>query len=126
MARRWPGNIEVAALVDERMTVRATWNGAVVAESDRTILVEGNHYFPVEDVATELLERSASSTYCPWKGDASYYSVVVDGKRNQDAAWYYPDPYEAAQDIKDYIAFWEGVEVRGTNVDTPEILVPSR
>jgi len=103
------------------MTVRATWNGAVVAESDHTILVEGNQYFPEGDVRVDVLEKSTSSTHCPWKGDASYYSIVVDGGRNSDAAWYYPDPYDAARDIKGYVAFWKGVEVTGTNQDTPEV-----
>ena len=108
------------------MTVQASWNGRLLAKSDNTILVEGNQYFPAEDVETELFERSETSTHCPWKGDASYHSIVVDGERNEDAAWYYPEPYDAAKDIRDYVAFWNGVEVSGTNVDTPEILVPSR
>lgn len=103
------------------MTVRAMWNGAVLAESDRTILVEGNQYFPPDDVMTELLEPSSGSTHCPWKGDAGYYHVAVDGKRNEDAAWYYPEPYDAASAIKDYVAFWKGVEVTGANADTREI-----
>jgi uncharacterized protein (DUF427 family) len=107
------------------MTVQASWNGAVLAESDRTILVEGNQYFPAEDVKKELFASSDTSTHCPWKGDASYFSVVVDGKRNEDAAWYYPEPYDAAKGIKDYVAFWKGVEVSGKNEDTPEIR-PSR
>ena len=108
------------------MTVRATWNGAVVAESDHTVLVEGNQYFPAGDVAKELLASSEYSTYCPWKGDASYFTLVVDGKRNEDAAWYYADPYDAARDIKDYVAFWRGVEVSGANEGTPEIQPPAR
>jgi uncharacterized protein (DUF427 family) len=108
------------------MTVKANWNGAVVAESDHTILVEGNQYFPVEDVAKELLDGSEYSTHCPWKGDASYFSIVVDGRRNEDAAWYYPEPYDAAKDIKDYVAFWRGVEVNGKNEGTPEIQPPRR
>ncbi|HEY1653193.1 MAG TPA: DUF427 domain-containing protein [Acidimicrobiales bacterium] len=108
------------------MTVQATWNGEVVAQSGHTILVEGNQYFPADDVRTELLERSDASTHCPWKGDASYFSIVADGKRNDDAAWYYPEPYDAAKDIKDYVAFWKGVEVSGTNENTPEIRPPGR
>jgi uncharacterized protein (DUF427 family) len=108
------------------MTVTATWNGTVVAESDHTILVEGNQYFPQSDVRVDALEKSASSTHCPWKGDASYYSIVVDGSRNADAAWYYPEPYEAAKDIQGYVAFWKGVEVSGTNEGTPEIRPPGR
>ena len=108
------------------MTVKATWNDAVLAESDRTILVEGNQYFPAEDVRMELLEKSESSTYCPWKGDAKYYSIVVDGRRNDDAAWYYPEPDEAAKDVQDHVAFWKGVEVSGGNQNTPEIRPPGR
>lgn len=108
------------------MTVRASWNDTVLAESDRTILVEGNQYFPESDVRTEFLEKSATSTYCPWKGDASYYSVVVNGTRNDDAAWYYAEPFDAAKDIENYVAFWRGVEVSGANQDTPEIRPPGR
>ena len=108
------------------MTVSATWNGMVLAESDRTILVEGNQYFPADDVRIDALEKSESTTYCPWKGDASYYSIVADGIRNTDAAWYYPEPYDAARDIRGYVAFWRGVEVTGTNQDTPEIPPPGR
>jgi uncharacterized protein (DUF427 family) len=93
------------------MTIRATWNGAVLAESDRTVVVEGNHYFPPEDVRAEYFEDSDTRTVCPWKGDASYRSVVVDGARNEDAAWYYPAPKEAAEEITDRVAFWKGIEV---------------
>ena len=93
------------------MTVKATWNGTVIAESDRTVVVEGNHYFPREDVRAELLRPSETNTTCPWKGVASYYDVVVDGQSNPDAAWYYPAPKEAAQEITDRLAFWKGVEV---------------
>jgi uncharacterized protein (DUF427 family) len=107
------------------MTVRATWNGSVLAESDHTILVEGNQYFPLGDVKTELLEPSDTTTHCPWKGDASYYHVTVDDKRNEDAAWYYPRPFDAASAIKDYIAFWKGVEVGGANAGTTEIRPPA-
>jgi uncharacterized protein (DUF427 family) len=90
--------------------VRATWRGTVLADSDRTIIVEGNHYFPPEDVSTEYLSESSERTTCPWKGEASYYDVVVDGDRNEAAAWYYPEPSEAAAEIRDYVAFWKGVE----------------
>jgi uncharacterized protein (DUF427 family) len=93
------------------MTVRATWKGAVLAESDRTIVVEGNHYFPLDDVNRSMLAESASHTTCPWKGLASYYDVVVEGARNPDAAWYYPDPLPAAAEIGHRVAFWKGVEV---------------
>jgi len=103
------------------MTVTATWNSAILAQSDRTILVEGNQYFPADDIVSALFEPSATSSHCPWKGDASYYDVVVAGKRNPDAAWYYLEPYEAAMEIKGYVAFWKGVEVSGENSNTPEI-----
>jgi uncharacterized protein (DUF427 family) len=93
------------------MSVRATWHGAVLAESDRTEVVEGNHYFPLEDVHAEFFEPSDTQTVCPWKGTASYRSVVVEGERNEDAAWYYPNPKEAASQIADRVAFWKGVEV---------------
>jgi uncharacterized protein (DUF427 family) len=83
----------------------------VVAESDRTVVVEGNHYFPEEDVRAEFFEPSGTTSVCPWKGTASYRSVVVDGKRNEDAAWFYPQPKEAAKEITDRVAFWNGVEV---------------
>lgn len=91
--------------------VKAMWNGAVIAESDRTIVIEGNHYFPPEDVRMDLLSPSATTSTCPWKGLASYHSVMVDGATNADAAWYYPDPKPAAAEIKDHIAFWRGVTV---------------
>lgn len=91
--------------------VTARWNGKVIAQSDKTIVVEGNHYFPPESVDASLLEDSKTRTTCPWKGVASYKSIVVDGARNADAAWYYPDPKSAAAEIKDYFAFWRGVEV---------------
>lgn len=91
--------------------VRASWNETVLAESDATLLCEGNHYFPLADVRTELLKDSATHTHCGWKGDASYYDVVVDGRTNADAAWYYAEPWEAAAAIKGYVAFWHGVEV---------------
>jgi uncharacterized protein (DUF427 family) len=93
------------------MTTRATWHDAVLAESDETIVVEGNHYFPPASVRRDHLAASSTHTYCPWKGDASYYTVEVDGEANADAAWYYPDPYEAAGVIKDYVAFWRGVKI---------------
>jgi uncharacterized protein (DUF427 family) len=90
---------------------RATWKGVVIAESDATVVVEGNHYFPPEAVKREHLRESATHTVCGWKGTASYYDVVVDGAANKDAAWYYPEPKEAAQQIGGYIAFWRGVAV---------------
>jgi uncharacterized protein (DUF427 family) len=90
---------------------RATWNGAVLAESDATIVVEGNHYFPPDSIRHEAFKPSDTHTVCGWKGTASYYTVVVDGKENADAAWYYPDPKPAAKEIAGYVAFWKGVKV---------------
>ena len=90
---------------------KAIWNGKTIAESDETVMMEGNHYFPVDSVETEYLEDSSTHTRCPWKGKASYFDVVVDGQVNRDAAWYYPDPTRAAQDIKGYVAFWRGVRI---------------
>ena len=90
---------------------RAVWNGEVLADSNDTVVVEGNHYFPVGSVNKQYLENSDSHTRCFWKGVASYYDVVVDGERNRDAAFYYPDPSEAASEIKDHVAFWRGVRV---------------
>ncbi|HEV2147756.1 MAG TPA: DUF427 domain-containing protein [Longimicrobiaceae bacterium] len=90
---------------------RATWNGATLAESDRYEVVEGNVYFPAEAVRREHLRESPTHTVCPWKGVASYYTVVVDGKENPDAAWYYPEPSSAAASIRDHVAFWRGVQV---------------
>ena len=96
--------------------VRATWHGTVLADSDRTIIIEGNHYFPPEDVSTEYLTESGKHTTCPWKGEASYYDIVVDRDRNEAAAWYYADPSEAAAEIRDHIAFWKGVETGRASV----------
>lgn len=91
--------------------MKAIWNGQVIAESDQTISLEGNYYFPAEAVRREFLEPSDTHTTCPWKGVASYYHVKVDNQINRDAAWYYPEPSEAAKQIKGYIAFWKGVQV---------------
>jgi uncharacterized protein (DUF427 family) len=106
------------------MTLRAAWSGSIVAESDRTILVEGNHYFPPEDVRTEFLEPSETTTHCTWKGDASYFTVLVGESRNDDAGWCYSEPYDRASEITGYVAFWKGVEVTGENSDEPEIRPP--
>jgi uncharacterized protein (DUF427 family) len=95
------------------MTVTATYLGTELAKSDDTVVVEGNHYFPITDVTQGVLEPSATRTICPWKGEASYYDVVVGGDRNADAAWYYPAPKEAAKEIVDRVAFWKGIEVTG-------------
>ncbi len=92
---------------------RAIWNGTVVAESDETIVVEGNHYFPPDSVYEQFLVDNTSRTVCPWKGVASYYDVAVDGEVSRGGAWYYPDPSPAAADIAGYIAFWRGVHVEG-------------
>lgn len=91
--------------------VKAIWNGHLIAESDDTVIVEGNHYFPPESVAREYLRESAATTECGWKGTARYYDVVVGERTNPQAAWYYPAPLEAAQQIAGRIAFWKGVEV---------------
>ena len=91
--------------------MKATWNGAVLAESDDTVVVEGNHYFPPDSIRREHFRESETHTVCPWKGTASYYDVVVGGEVNSDAAWYYPRPKDAAKEIKDRVAFWRGVKV---------------
>ena len=90
---------------------KAIWNGVVVAESESTQQIEGNHYFPPESVKTEFLTKSDTTTVCPWKGTASYYNIEIDGKVARDAVWVYPEPKEAAKQIKDYLAFWRGVEI---------------
>jgi uncharacterized protein (DUF427 family) len=89
----------------------ATWNGTVIAKSDDTVVVEGNHYFPRDSVRSDLLRESGTHTVCPWKGTASYYSIEVDGQVNADAVWYYPEPKDAAKQILDRVAFWKGVDV---------------
>ena len=91
--------------------MRAIWNGRVIAESDDTVVVEGNHYFPAGSVDPACLVASDTRTTCPWKGEAHYSSLLVDGASNVDAAWYYPDPKEAAVQIKDHVAFWRGVTI---------------
>lgn len=89
----------------------ARWNGKVIAKSDDTIVVEGNHYFPIDSVERDYLKPSDTHTTCAWKGEASYYSLEVDGQRNEDAAWSYPSPKEEASQIEGRVAFWKGVEV---------------
>ncbi|WP_265564412.1 DUF427 domain-containing protein [Sphingomicrobium arenosum] len=91
--------------------VKATWNGDVIADSDNTVEVEGNHYFPRDDVKMDRLVPSDTKSHCPWKGEASYYSIKADGITNADAAWTYEEPKQAASEIKGHIAFWKGVEV---------------
>lgn len=91
--------------------MKAIWNGQVLAESEDTVVVEGNHYFPHETINKEYFKPSDTHTVCPWKGTASYYTIEVDGNKNTDAAWYYPEVSELAKAIKGYVAFWKGVEV---------------
>ena len=91
--------------------MKATWKGAVLAESDETVVVEGNHYFPADSIKREHFRESGTHTTCHWKGEASYYDVLVGDEVNADAAWYYPAPKDAAQEIKDRVAFWRGVRV---------------
>lgn len=91
--------------------MKAIWNGKVIAESNETIVIENNHYFPLKSVNDEYLDNSETHTICPWKGQASYYNIIVDEKTNIDAAWYYPQAKPMAKDIQNYVAFWKGVEV---------------
>ena len=91
--------------------MKAVWNKETIAQSDDTVVVEGNHNFPLSSVNAEFLVPSETETYCPWKGVANYYSISVDGKVNIDACWYYAEPKEAAKEIKGRVAFWHGVEV---------------
>jgi uncharacterized protein (DUF427 family) len=91
--------------------MKATWKGEVLAESDETVVVEGNHYFPADSIKREHFRESTKHTTCPWKGEASYYDVIVGDEVNADAAWYYPQPKDAAKEIKDRVAFWRGVKV---------------
>ena len=91
--------------------MKASWHGRTIAESDDTVVVEGNHYFPPDSIRREYFRQSNRHTHCPWKGEASYYDIVVDVEVNDGAAWYYPEPKEAAANIKDRVAFWKGVAV---------------
>lgn len=91
--------------------MKAIWQGEVLAESNDTIVVEGNHYFPTDSINTEFFVDSDTKTTCPWKGEASYADIIVDGKKNADAAWYYPNPKPKAEKIKGHYAFWKGVKV---------------
>ncbi len=91
--------------------MKATWNGTVIAESEETVIVEGNHYFPINAVNADLLMPSAHTTVCPWKGTASYYTLNVNDQQNENAAWYYPTPKDAAKEITGHVAFWKGVVV---------------
>jgi uncharacterized protein (DUF427 family) len=91
--------------------MKAIWKNQILAESENTIVVEGNHYFPPGSINENFFEKTETHTTCPWKGEASYYNIIVEGEKNKDAAWYYPEPKEAASKIKDFIAFWKGVKV---------------
>ncbi len=91
--------------------MKAIWNEEIIAESDDTVVVEGNHYFPMNSLRRELFTPSDQTSFCPWKGTASYYDLTVAGRENAGAAWYYPAPKQAAAEIKDRVAFWKGVEV---------------
>lgn len=94
-----------------RLIMKATWNGETIAESNDTVVVEGNHYFPADAIKQEFFQPSQTNTVCSWKGTASYYDVVVNGETNSDAAWYYPETKQDADNIKNYVAFWKGVTV---------------
>ncbi len=91
--------------------MKAIWKGQLIAESDDTIVIEGNHYFPPNDIKKEFFIDSEAHTTCPWKGLASYYTIKVNGDENPDAAWYYPEASDLAKEIEDYVAFWKGVEI---------------
>jgi uncharacterized protein (DUF427 family) len=106
------------------MRVRAIWNGVVLAESEETVMVEGNHYFPTDSINNTYFIESDRRTVCPWKGLASYYDVVVDDQVNRGAAWYYPEPSRAADNIRGYVAFWNGVKVERVK-DESEVLSES-
>lgn len=92
--------------------MKAFWNNTLIAESNDTVTVEGNHYFPEESLNKALIVESSTTSVCPWKGTANYYSLIVDGKSNKDAIWYYKEPKEAAKQIKGRVAFWKGVQVK--------------
>lgn len=92
--------------------MKAIWNNQVIAESDQTEVVEGNHYFPKNSINEEFFQPSTNKTECPWKGTASYYHIEVEGEENKDAAWFYPDPKPAASNIREHVAFWKGVTIQ--------------
>ena len=92
--------------------MKAFWNGQLIAESNETVVVENNHYFPPSDIKSAFFKPSTTHTVCPWKGTASYYTLEVDGKTNVDSAWYYPETSELAKQIKGFVAFWKGVEIK--------------
>jgi uncharacterized protein (DUF427 family) len=104
--------IETVKLKQTKGTpMKARWHGATLAESDETVVVEGNHYFPADSIRREYFSESDTHTTCPWKGEASYYDISVNGEMNKDAVWYYPEPKQAAANIKNRVAFWKGVVV---------------
>lgn len=92
--------------------MKAIWNNKTIAETKETVIIENNHYFPLDAIKKEFFKPSDTHTHCPWKGEASYFTIEVDGKQNKDAAWYYPSPKPAAVAIKNHIAFWKGVEIK--------------
>jgi len=105
-------NLEVKNLIIKKGTyMKAVWKDCVIAHSNETVVVEGNHYFPINSLDHNLINISNTTSFCPWKGTANYYDVVVKGDVNQGAAWFYPEPKEAAKQILDHVAFWKGVEV---------------
>jgi len=91
--------------------MKAIWNNVILADSDKTLVIEGNHYFPLDSIKKEYFKEIDMRSTCPWKGEASYYDVVVDEQINKGSAWYYPEPKEAAKEIKDHVAFWKGIEI---------------
>jgi uncharacterized protein (DUF427 family) len=95
----------------KQILMKAIWNNQVIAESNETIVVEQNHYFPPASLKQEYLVKSNTTTHCPWKGEASYYTLRVDGSENKDAAWFYPDTKPLANNIRNYVAFWNGVNI---------------
>ena len=96
--------------------MKAIWNKETLANSSETVVVEGNHYFPPTSLNMQFFKKSEKNTFCPWKGSASYYDIVVNGLSNKDAAWFYPEPKSAANNIAGYVAFWKGVEVTDDGV----------
>ncbi len=97
--------------MEKEIIMKASWKGVIIAESNDTVVVEGNHYFPIESLKKELVVDSSTQTVCPWKGTASYYSIIINGEENKDAVWYYKTPKEAAKQITNRVAFWKGVEI---------------
>lgn len=102
----------MVSIKNENKPMKAIWNNQIIAESDDTLIVENNHYFPPSAIKKEFFKESSTHTHCPWKGDASYYNIEVNGELNEDAAWYYPSVSDLAKNIEGYVAFWKGVEIR--------------